>query len=1390
MAKEVIRQDVIEVSLKSNDMLASLKKINDEINGIKRSFGILDDDEPLEKTKEQADEVKDTVKRTREETDKLKDSLGGVAKTSFSKVTAGLKKISAVAVSATKAAAKATVAGVGAASTGVAALVGASVKAYGDFEQLKGGVETLFGAGGANSIEEYAKNMGKSVSGIRDKYKVLKESEAQVFKDANDAYKTAGLSANSYMETVTGFSASLISSLNGDTKKAAEYSNKAIVDMSDNANKMGSDMESIQYAYQGFAKMNYTMLDNLKLGYGGTQEEMRRLINNAAKMDKAVKANDMSFSNIVLAIHAIQDSMDISGTTAKEASTTIQGSFSSLKSAWGNLMTSLVVGGDSFDQCLANLVGSARTFGDNVMPAVRKGLEGVGKLITELTPYIEAELPGLIDELLPPLLKAATALIKGLIKSLPDIVKILIRELPDVVKQIGQAITEAFGAKMPSLGKFGEAFIKNANIITKIITVMLGGIVAFKAIKPIVSGLGSVAKLFGKSDKSISKMKNPLGNIAKTNVKTILKGMANIAIIVGGFTLIAAALMLVAPYMAKLSDIKSLIKVIGVITVLGVVGTALSGVASIAGKIPVMTVVKGLANMAIMIGGLTAIAAAFMLVSPYITQLSDAGSMKKLIGTITALGVVGGVLSVVAGLVGLIPVPVVLLGLANIALVIAGMTAIVTAFGALSKIPHFNEFVTKGGDTLANLFGQIGKIAGSLVGGFGESLTSSLPQIGENLTGFITAFKPAITMFNGIDGNSIGSCLSGIGDFMLKMAGEKFTSFFTGGTDYSAIGQQLTSFAYGVGDFFRKVAEFPQTGFVNAKLLFESIKDIGNIPNTGGVAQWFSGTNDFSTLSKGLEDLSSDGVVNFFNIIGKMPQAGFDNVKLMFEAIGKISSIPNTGGVVQWFSGENDIDGLTSKLPAFGKAMAQLYNSISGISDFGRIESLFISLKSASGIESITSLVIENINTIVTKVSELPKLMGDALRSSGDNLATALTDVWKKAVIASAVPANKLIDGANWILKEFGSSKSVAKWTPYANGTDGHRGGNALVNDGRGAELIQMPNGSSFIPKGKNVFMPNAPKGMKVLSAENTAKVMGKKSPTFKYANGNIDIWNYLDNVKGLIGKVKEKYVNYNGIKGLALQFGKGMVSAVSNAMIPWTKKLYDKFGSSSLANYNPSAGVNQWKSTVIRALKMEGQYSEANVARTLYQMQTESGGNPRAINNWDSNAKKGTPSKGLMQVIDPTFQAYARAGYNKNIYDPLSNILASIRYAVARYGSLVNAYRGVGYANGGIATKPSIFGEAGPEMAIPLTRNRRSRALGLWERTGSILGAYTPENSPTSGRSGSSTGNVYNFNMNITVEGGENNKQTARAVKNAAKEALVEFMNDFENSNKPVREY
>lgn len=303
-----------------------------------------------------------------------------------------------------------------AAATAVTALVSKSVGAFADYEQLTGGVETLFGAGG-RSVEEYAQSVGKSVSDIQGKYDSLMSAQNVVLENANKAYMTAGMSANEYMDTVTGFSASLISSLGGDTNKAADYENSALVDMSDNANKMGTDMESIKNAYQGFAKQNYTMLDNLKLGYGGTQEEMKRLLSDAEKLT-GQRYDISSFADITQAIHAIQTQMDITGTTAKEASTTISGSWGSLKAAFQNVLVGLTTGGDMFDQSLDALINTAVTFGQNIIPAIKGALSGIGYLIEGLAPVIGETIPPLINDLAPTLANSAVSLISSLVNGL------------------------------------------------------------------------------------------------------------------------------------------------------------------------------------------------------------------------------------------------------------------------------------------------------------------------------------------------------------------------------------------------------------------------------------------------------------------------------------------------------------------------------------------------------------------------------------------------------------------------------------------------------------------------------------------------------------------------------------------------------------------------------------------------------------------------------------------------------------------------------------------------------------------------------------------------------------------------------------------------------------
>ena len=342
-----------------------------------------------------------------------------------------------------KTAAKIGTAAVGAAAAGITALTTAAVNNYAEYEQLVGGVETLF-----------------------------KTSSDKVMKYAESAYKTSGLSANAYMETVTSFSASLLQSLGGDTASAVEYADMAITDMSDNANKMGTSMEMIQNAYRGFSRANYTMLDNLALGYGGTKEEMQRLIADAAELSDTVDAQSMSFDNIVEAIHVVQTEMGITGTTAKEAGTTIQGSVASMKSAWTNLLTGLANGNANIQQLVGNLVttivgdGTETNLGvlGNILPAVKTALDGASTLVSEALPQIVEIIPTIINENLPILAGAAVGIIQSLIDGISQNQEMLF----DAILGVVTYLAESFVTMLPQIVQLGlDLIVSLANGIAE-----------------------------------------------------------------------------------------------------------------------------------------------------------------------------------------------------------------------------------------------------------------------------------------------------------------------------------------------------------------------------------------------------------------------------------------------------------------------------------------------------------------------------------------------------------------------------------------------------------------------------------------------------------------------------------------------------------------------------------------------------------------------------------------------------------------------------------------------------------------------------------------------------------------------------------------------------------
>lgn len=348
---------------------------------------------------------------------KFGSSLGGKVVSGFGST---IKKGFALA-------AKAGIATISAASAGIGAIVKSSASAYADYEQNIGGVETLF-----------------------------KDNADTIVKYASEAYKTAGISANDYMQNVTSFSASLLQGLGGDTAQAAEIANEAMVDMSDNANKMGTDISAIQNAYQGFAKQNYTMLDNLKLGYGGTQAEMARLINDSGVLGDSIKVdektvNSVSFDKMIEAIHKVQTDLDITGTTSKEAATTVSGSLGSVKAAWANLMAGMGDKNADLKNLIKEMVSTVKTFAKNIMPVIKQALSGVTTLISELAPDIAAELPQLVSDLLPQLIEAGTQIFQALVKGISDNIGTITQAAITAITIIATALIQNTGPLVQAL---------------------------------------------------------------------------------------------------------------------------------------------------------------------------------------------------------------------------------------------------------------------------------------------------------------------------------------------------------------------------------------------------------------------------------------------------------------------------------------------------------------------------------------------------------------------------------------------------------------------------------------------------------------------------------------------------------------------------------------------------------------------------------------------------------------------------------------------------------------------------------------------------------------------------------------------------------------------------
>lgn len=441
-----------------------------------------------------------------EETKKGIKDTANTAKEESSKIEKAVNKTGEIASKVGKAA----IIGATAAATAIGTITKFVIQHYAEYEQLAGGVETLFGAQGL-SLKKYAQSIGQTVEQARGKYDQLIQAQTEVMNNAKVAYKTAGMSANDYMNTITSFAAALKQSTANETE-AAKVANQTVIDMADNANKMGTNMEDIQNAYQGFSKQNYTMLDNLKLGYGGTKTEMERLLQDAEKLT-GIHYDINNLSDVYNAIHEIQKNLGITGTTAKEAMKTIDGAMKMTKASWDNLLTGLADPKQAVGPLISEFAKSLGILAKNVTPKIKEVFNALPNALIQITP----QLMNMIIDLAPSLILAAINLVAGLVGALPGVIAPIFSQLSSLIgsgmiDKIGQSIS----SNMPTLISKGlDMLLQFSQAILTNLPVFVG--MGMKLIFYLVQGLmSSLPTLISKVPTIIANLADAFSNSAQT----------------------------------------------------------------------------------------------------------------------------------------------------------------------------------------------------------------------------------------------------------------------------------------------------------------------------------------------------------------------------------------------------------------------------------------------------------------------------------------------------------------------------------------------------------------------------------------------------------------------------------------------------------------------------------------------------------------------------------------------------------------------------------------------------------------------------------------------------------------------------------------------------------
>lgn len=822
----------------------------------------------------------------------------------------------------------------------VTGVVKQAVESYGEYEQLIGGVETLFGTGGMD-ITEYAESVGKGVSEVRDEYAQLKEAENLVISNAQNAWQTAGMGANEYMGMVTGFAASLKQSTK-DSTEAARVADMAMQDISDNANKMGTDMGSIQQAYQGFAKQNYTMLDNLKLGYGGTKTEMQRLLKDAQKIS-GVKYDISNLSDVYEAIHVIQGELGITGTTAEEASTTIQGSAKAMKAAWSNMLTSMVTGGEYFDKSLDALVESVQTFVKNLAPAVQGALNGISSLIAGVAPIIADLLPGLVESILPGLIDAVTSVLDGVLAALPGLLTALNNVAPlvtDALVDFIPSLIAFFLDGIPSMVQAGITLLASLvsgladNIetivpqLTKAVVDMVDRLIGIiqtdgsnlaSAALTLLQGLGNalvtaVPSILTQITQLIQDISTNISDAAEvedfvTTAVNILTGIVD-SLVSSLPTVLPQLTDAVTALVSKFADIagSNTTSVINAaVAILEALATGLAdSVETILPKLTeaVMDVIDAIIDVIINLDTATFLNACVSIVTALANGITDSVSkiterlpelITKIVDWLTnpdnLVGIVEAALSVFGALVTNIPA--ILLALAD------GLTGIIT--GIVDFFSEHGDDIMEGLKTgLSNAFSNFGANISSW---WEESGKPTFQAIGEKFKNFFLHFEW---------GESIVNFVTGIGT-AIKGAAEKAKDAFTGEDGFAGkiktwLGElDLLEAAKGIVDKIKQGISGAWDSFKQwFKDLFSGLFDSIEVPTWLNPKNWFGGgekdgqgqgqTTETDSETGETIDMPSNMLTLDYDNLQPIPQDVIDSYQLFAEAINMINSAISGGG--------------------------------------------------------------------------------------------------------------------------------------------------------------------------------------------------------------------------------------------------------------------------------------------------------------------------------------------------------------------------------------------------------------------------------------------------------------------------------------------------------------